>query len=108
MVRRAPATLLVLALLAMGVLCHADSIPATRGAKVGKSTLDPENIRRALQTANPDEEIYIAYICALMNQGVLPSRIALAWRGGAWAAPAKATLPDLSGDGPLGRRDERR
>ena len=53
------------ALLAVGWTATAQS--ATR--------LDPETMRMALQTANPAEEAYIYYACALVDRGFLPQKM---------------------------------
>ena len=62
-------------LLAIGVPCRADSVPAVSGANNASSTLDCDNMQRALRTANPNEEAYIIYVCALVDQGVLARRM---------------------------------
>ena len=44
----------------------------TATAQSSTTQLDPETMRMALQTANPSEEEYIYYACALVDRGFLP------------------------------------
>jgi len=76
MALRTPSILLAL-ILVPGVClpCRADSVATTGDANVAKSTLDCDNMQRALQTANPREEAYIIYVCALVDRGVLGRRM---------------------------------
>ncbi len=74
-VRICPILSALILLPVIGIPCRADSISAIRGAKAGAWTLDCEDMQRALRTANPNEEAYIAYICALVEQGLLPKRL---------------------------------
>ncbi len=45
------------------------------GTAQSATRLDPETMRMALQTANPAEEAYIYYACALVDRGFLPRKM---------------------------------
>jgi len=53
----------------------ADSVNATSGANTVAETIDRDDVKRALETANPGEEAYIDFVCALVDQGTLPRRL---------------------------------
>ncbi len=67
--------LILALLLALVAPCLADSVGATSGANAAKSTLDANTMQQALRTANPNEEAYITYVCALVDRGVLTRRM---------------------------------
>jgi len=66
--------LLVSVFLVAASVCVADPNPGTDAANINRGKLDATTIANALM-ANPDEEAYVVFVCALVDQGVLPQRL---------------------------------